>query len=293
MSAAEIIDQSLRIYSKRPLEYLTPFLFSGLINGVVKYLLSDLFNLVVLPRSLSEVDVEWMINYIMAFLGFSSLSILLFLVIGTIVNGMAIKYTSDLLERDVADLNVAINVAFQKFISLLIAGLIYGSLMILGFISFVLPGVFVAVIFSLSAPVIVIEDKGVFESFKRSNGLVRGSWMKVFTVIFIILFMVGIAMVIGEAAGFFFGRFRDVVSMLIVSLVQPIHPIAITLLYYSLHAREKRFEPKPLREGPEELSEVYIDHAVEQVRYCIYCGQRLPFDALFCPRCGRQVKRSA
>jgi len=92
--------------------------------------------------------------------------------------------------------------------------------------------------FSLVVPAIMIEQKGVFESLGRSRKLVSNRWGKTF----ILLLLVGIIiLVVSGVTGALttpFGLVGSIVSNLITTLVIPILPIATTLLYYSMAARE-------------------------------------------------------
>jgi hypothetical protein len=87
-----------------------------------------------------------------------------------------------------------------------------------------------------------------------------------------------------------------VIEAVISSLVQPIQPIALTFLYYSLRTREKPGEQVP----PSQLTVPYRQPAPStippmfplfQPKFCYKCGERLPPDAMFCPKCGVRVKQ--
>jgi hypothetical protein len=59
---------------------------------------------------------------------------------------------------------------------LIAVDLIYGALVALGFVLFVVPGVLVFVWFGLAAPVVEIEHRGIRAAFRRSIHLVRGKF---------------------------------------------------------------------------------------------------------------------
>jgi len=60
--------------------------------------------------------------------------------------------------------------------SLIAIDLIYGALVAVGFVSFVVPGVLAFVWLGLAAPVVEIEHRGIRASFARSARLVRGKF---------------------------------------------------------------------------------------------------------------------
>jgi hypothetical protein len=70
--------------------------------------------------------------------------------------------------------------------SLLAATLIYSVCIAVGLLLLVVPGLFVLVRWSVIVPVIVIERRGIRDSFRRSNELVRGhSWTVLWTLLII------------------------------------------------------------------------------------------------------------
>ena len=56
----------------------------------------------------------------------------------------------------------------------------------IGFILLIIPGLFLIVIWSVVAPVVVLERPGVFAAFGRSRELVRGNGWNVFAVIVLV-----------------------------------------------------------------------------------------------------------
>jgi hypothetical protein len=70
--------------------------------------------------------------------------------------------------------------------SLLGATLIYSVCIAVGLLLLVVPGLLVLVRWSVIVPVIVIERRGMRDSFRRSNELVRGhSWTVLWTLLII------------------------------------------------------------------------------------------------------------
>jgi hypothetical protein len=68
-------------------------------------------------------------------------------------------------------------------LTLLAATLIYSICIAVGLALLIVPGLFVLVRWSVIVPVIVVERRGMRESFRRSNALVRGhSWTVLWTL---------------------------------------------------------------------------------------------------------------
>ncbi|MFP8956818.1 hypothetical protein ACLI4Y_08820 [Natrialbaceae archaeon A-CW3] len=69
-----------------------------------------------------------------------------------------------------------------------VAAAVLGSMLVgLGLVLFVIPGLVVATAFAFTHPYLATERVGVFEAMKRSLKLVRGSWIKVFAMLVVIV----------------------------------------------------------------------------------------------------------
>jgi hypothetical protein len=89
--------------------------------------------------------------------------------------------------------------------TLILAGILAGIGVTIGLILIIVPGLILLTIWAVISPSIVVEDKGVFESFGRSRELVRGHGWPVFGALvltFLIIVVVGIVFsLIGAAIG--------------------------------------------------------------------------------------------
>jgi len=285
LSVTEILDRSITLYSQRLLEFFVPFFFGGILNGVIRHVVGFLLLPIVLPQTKPERFFQWLTSYLYLLAGLSSALSVSFWIITTVTSGIAVKYASDLLEKGNASLGKAFNFTICKLATFLAAGLISGVLVVLGLLLLVIPGIIVALIFSLIVPVIIIEDRGVFKSLERSRRLVDRSWWKTFAVLLLVLIVTAFFSIIGEAISIFFGAFRDLASALAAAFIQPIYPLSLTLLYYSMRIKEAQ----PLQQAGYKppVAPVFA----EQAQFCAYCGQTLPPDALFCPKCGNRIER--
>lgn len=77
-------------------------------------------------------------------------------------------------------LEIARSIDYRRLIAI---DLIYGAVVAIGVVLFVVPGLLAFVWFSLAAPVVEIEGRGVRASLRRSMRLVRGRFWLVFAVI--------------------------------------------------------------------------------------------------------------
>ncbi|MCW4021482.1 MAG: hypothetical protein NWF14_09705 [Candidatus Bathyarchaeota archaeon] len=250
------------------------------------------------PLNFTEEFLIWLIRY----LAFAIPVVAAFAVVGWVIAtlsiGVAVKCSSDMLEGRHPSLKRGFGFALSRISSLLTVGFMWGVLIVLGLILFVVPGIIVAVMFSVAVQTIIIEQSDAYESLRRSRKLVAGRWWKTFAVLFSVLLLVAVTQITGVVIGdIFAGPFsnlRWLVASIIASLAHPIYPIASTCLYYSLRTREKLVEPtvplQPVVPIPQpEIPPAPIQRAF-QPRFCYKCGQTLPSDGLYCPRCGVRVK---
>jgi hypothetical protein len=94
-------------------------------------------------------------------------------------------------------------------------------------------------IWSVIAPVIVVERSGVMDAFGRSRKLVKGNGWQVFGVIFVVFLITAIAAIvlgaIGTAISGGFGM-HLLVNLIASTLTAPIGALAASTIYFRLLA---------------------------------------------------------
>lgn len=111
---------------------------------------------------------------------------------------------------------------------------------IVGLFALVIPGIFLAVLWLFAGQAAVIEGKGVTDSLRRSQDLIRGSWWTVFLAWLLIQVVAGVAQVLIGVIGVLIFVSLDgtaltaantIWSTLTQLVVQPFALIAFALLY--------------------------------------------------------------
>lgn len=120
--------------------------------------------------------------------------------------------------------------------ALIVAGILAGIGILIGFVLLIVPGLFLLTIWSLIVPTIVLEGKSAGESFGRSRELVKGNGWSVFGVIVITIAVMIVAQIVVSVLTFWlpdgFDTFvSDVISN---TLVAPFFAVALTLMYFAL-----------------------------------------------------------
>jgi len=130
-----------------------------------------------------------------------------------------------------------------SILPLVAAGLLAGLGIAVGLVLLIVPGLILLTIWSVVAPVIVIEKRPVLESFGRSRALVRGYGWTVFFIVIITGLLSGIASVLLQAAFSALPEFLEILigSTIAQAVVVPFGAIAIAITYFRL--REAHGEP--------------------------------------------------
>lgn len=170
----------------------------------------------------------------------------LFWALSVLYQGMVVKLVQDVLQDGRRDHSLAqlLHSVEPVFWRLLAVSLLFGIGVGLGFVLLIVPGLILMVIWSVVAPVMVLERPGVFAAFARSRELVRGNGWGVFGV-FVIVFLAVAAVSIG--AGYASGPLgtigRALVQWAVNAAAAPLTALSASVLYFEL--RGLRATPSP------------------------------------------------
>lgn len=162
------------------------------------------------------------------------------IVAGTLYQGMVVGLVRDVQDgRRDSSAGDLIEAAWPVVLPLIGVGILAGIAIAIGFVLLVVPGLILLTIWAVVAPVIVIERKGVIDSFGRSRELVRGNGWQVFGVIFVVFLItavVGVVLgVIGAGVSDSLGG-RILFNLIASTLTAPITALAAATIYFRLLA---------------------------------------------------------
>ena len=125
-----------------------------------------------------------------------------------------------------------------KLGSIVVASILAGIAIAIGFVLIIAPGLYLLTIWSVVVPVIVLEGAGALESFGRSRALVRGYGWTVFGVI-VVTFAINI--VVGIVLGILFAGFSNEVASYLSdvisnTLISPFIAATWTCMYFQLRS---------------------------------------------------------
>jgi hypothetical protein len=193
---------------------------------------------VLLPAAAAVFVVIGVISALLVVIA-PALAILAFVVIlvgTTLYTGMVVELVADVQDgRRDATVGQLINAAKPVIGQLILVGIVAGIGILIGFVLIIIPGLILITIWSVFAPVIVLERPGGLKPLGRSRELVQGNGWRVFGVI--VVLVIGVAIVSGiiEAIGDSGGTAVGVVVRVIVQIfTAPISALAASVLYFEL-----------------------------------------------------------
>lgn len=157
------------------------------------------------------------------------------------LQGALIQAVSDVRDGR-ADLSVSqtFEAVSPKLGKIIVTGILLGVAIAIGLVLLIAPGLFLMTIWIAVIPAIVLEDRGIGDSFGRSRELVRGNGWNVFGVIVLtLLILIGVGIVVGIVLSPLADWLASLIQQFVsTTIVTPFIATIWTLVYYRLKARE-------------------------------------------------------
>lgn len=170
---------------------------------------------------------------------------LLFWALSILYQGMVVKLVQDVQDgrRDhsVADLIRSVEPVFWPLVGV---SILFGLGVGIGFVLLIVPGLILLVIWSVVAPVTVLERPGVYAAFGRSRALVRGNGWNVFAVILLVFLAVAVISVAAGLATDSLGSVpRGLVQWAVTAALAPVTALSASVLYFALLGEQPAPQP--------------------------------------------------
>jgi hypothetical protein len=164
---------------------------------------------------------------------------ILFFALGVLYQGLVVELVQDIQDgrRDhsIADLVRSVEPVFWP---LVVVSILFGLALAVGFILLIIPGLILMVIWSVVAPVTVLERPGPFAAFGRSRELVRGNGWQVFGVIVLVFLTVAVlSLAAGLIASGLGSLGHALVQWAINAALAPVTALSASVLYFELLGR--------------------------------------------------------
>jgi hypothetical protein len=184
--------------------------------------------------------------------GLALVAVLIELVAGTLFTGMVVELVADIQDgRRDASPGQLLRAVTPVLGQLILVGIVAGIGVVIGFILVIIPGLYLLTVWSLAAPVVVLERPGVFAALRRSRELVRGNGWQVFGVIAVLYILVSVFSFIIEGAADSAGAGVGIVVRVIVGvLTAPLVALASSVMYFELRGRPREDALEPDPSGP-------------------------------------------
>jgi hypothetical protein len=242
MNTSELLDRTFFLYRKHFLVFI----------GIVA-----IPHLVLLLTRIAYLNMQSSISPMTR-----ALSILLLLAVyaGVLLSSQAatIVAVSDIHLGRPAGIRTAFAGIRGSMVEVLLVMVLMGFGIFFGLILLIVPGIFLAIAWSLAIPTVLIEIKGPLESMKRSFALTKGSRFRIFIILILVtLFGYVISIVIQVPIGILIGlrglqnpalipAWLNIIALIagLISscLVVPISMIAVSLIYYDQRVRKEGFD---------------------------------------------------
>ena len=170
-------------------------------------------------------------------------------VVGSIVAGVAAVLVAAGAYADVpSDWRRAMGIGVRRTVAILLASIVAGLLIAIGFVLLIVPGIFVLVSLAVVWEALIIEGIGPMESIKRSWRLVSGERWRVFgaglLVIVLMVIFVGvvsavIALILASGLGVSGGMTGYLVQQVASLLTIPLTAALGTVIYLDLRVRKE------------------------------------------------------
>ena len=176
--------------------------------------------------------------------GLAVVAIAIDLVAVTLFTGMVVRLVADVQDgRRDATAGQLLRAAAPVLGQLILVGVVAALGIMAGFILLVIPGLILLTIWSVAAPVVVMENPGVFPALRRSRLLVRGNGWQVFAVIMILVVLVGAAGNIVDALAASAGTGAGIIARVLVGVLSaPLSALAAAVLYFELRTGSEAHE---------------------------------------------------
>jgi hypothetical protein len=164
---------------------------------------------------------------------------ILFWVLSVLYQGMVVELVQDVQNRGRAHSVIELVRSVEPvLLQLLAVSVLFGLGVAFGFVLLIIPGLILLVIWSVVAPVTVLERPGVFAAFGRSRELVRGNGWPVFGVIlavgvtvFVIALVAGLASVaLGSLGG-------ALLQWAATAAIAPVSALSTSVIYFALQGQ--------------------------------------------------------
>lgn len=245
LSIGEIITRGFSLFRWQFPRIVIPLFFGAIIAALVRLLfayasaplsqhLNSLGNITTNATAAGQA-----FSILAQLFGYEVLQTIILFIVSVPFFAIALKIAYDASNEKTPSLKEGFSVGFSRLPSLLFAGIIVGSIVTIGLILIIVPGVLFTIMFLMFIPAIMLEGESSLGSLGRSRQLASHRWGVVFLLVLV-------AFVVSFALNTLFGNIFYFLDIYASQLVQPFYGLIsdvlgisiLTVLYQSLSTRE-------------------------------------------------------
>lgn len=239
-----ILDQTFAIlrdhFVKILLVISTLYLWVNLLLALAVY-----FNTPVLPPGASPQEIlaatqsGGMVTIVLALASF-----VVNLIIGPLTNAALVQTVAHLYLGKSISVGEAFGLGLRRLGPVIWTSILYSMLVMLGFLCFIIPGIYLSLRWALALDVVVLENRSGFDALKRSKELMlsnRNRHYNTLFLLFLIIFVIQFGMGFG-AAMVPAGVLRVVVQTVVNGFAIALGATGLVVFYFSCRCRADNFD---------------------------------------------------
>ncbi len=171
-------------------------------------------------------------------------SALLNLFIAPLTNAALVQTIAHLyLDKDIS-VGEAFRLGLRRYGPIIWTSILYSFLVFLGFLCFIIPGIYLSLRWALALDVVILEEKSGSAALKRSSELMLSNRSRHYNTIFLVFLVVFIIQFsLGFVSGLVpVGALRVVVQTIIFGLSMALGATALVVFYFSCRCRADNFD---------------------------------------------------
>lgn len=161
------------------------------------------------------------------------------------IQGVLARIVQDVREDGKVDWTVGelLKSITPKLLPLLGLTIVVGILVSIGLILFIIPGIILALIWFVAVPVLIIEDKGVFDSMSRSGELTKGNRWRIFGLMLVVYVGVFVVFLIAGLVAAALPILGLIAFVVLAVIVYPWIAVVVPTVYYALAGAKGQATP--------------------------------------------------
>ncbi|GAA0485633.1 hypothetical protein GCM10009096_30470 [Parasphingorhabdus litoris] len=243
-----VMTATFTVISRHPIVFLgLSLLIAGMPYGLMQFFALNPDGLAALFLDEMFADIE---SYWLTFAFAGTGMFIVYFTLTILLQAMLIVATIRDMRNQHVDIGLCFAEAMKRFLPLI--GLAILSLLgiILGLFLFIVPGVILFLMWMVAAPVMVVENRGIMDSLKRSAELASGSKGMMFLLMIIFMIASGMLSGMAEGLGFFNSIASVFVTIIAETAIAAVQAAGVAALYVEL---------RTVKEGPftDTLSDIF------------------------------------